>query len=125
LHRSRCTEEYFKWVGGGKASAADLRAGHMTGARAARALDPSRRVPPPGPSALGADVLVLVDGDRVTARSWPRAPAASGSRPLRLLIVPREKIERIRRDNGTEEVLTRGRSSLLPAPPPPPLRLVS
>jgi hypothetical protein len=79
-----------------------------------------------GSSALRADVLVLVDGDRVTGKI-----VAQGTRRVRiqtpygLLIVPLEKIERIRKDDGTEEVLNAPPPSPPPsAPPPPPMRLV-
>ncbi len=78
-------------------------------------------------SPLRADVLVLVDGDRVSGKI-----VAQGTKRIRiqtpygLLIVPREKIERIRKDDGTEEVLNPPPEapSPPPAPPPPPLRLV-
>jgi hypothetical protein len=79
-----------------------------------------------GSSALMADVLVLVDGDRVTGKI-----VAQGTKRIRiqtpygLLIVPREKIERIRKDDGTEEVLNGPPATPPPLPPPPPpLRLV-
>jgi hypothetical protein len=79
-----------------------------------------------GSSGLLADVLVLVDGDRVTGKI-----VAQGTRRIRiqtpygLLIVPREKIERVRKDDGTEEVLNAPPATPAPLPPPPPpLRLV-
>jgi hypothetical protein len=62
-----------------------------------------------------AEVLVLTDGDRITGQV-----VAKGTKRIRvqtaygLLVIPREKVERIKKDDGTEEVLN------APAPPPPP-----
>src|SRR5260221_3353007 len=70
-----------------------------------------------------ADLIVLEGGDRITGQV-----VAKGTKRIRvqtaygLLVIPREKVERIKKDDGTEEVLN------APAPPPttlpaPPIRL--
>jgi len=64
-----------------------------------------------------ADVIVLEGGDRITGQV-----VAKGTKRLRvqtpygLLVIPREKVERIKKDDGTEEVLN------APAPVPTPPR---
>ncbi len=79
-----------------------------------------------GSSGLQAEVLVLVDGDRVSGKI-----VASGTKRIRiqtpygLLVVPREKIERIKEDGGAAAVLNAPPATPAPLPPPPPtLRLV-
>jgi hypothetical protein len=72
-----------------------------------------------------ADLIVLEGGDRITGQV-----VAKGTRRVRvqtpygLLVIPREKVERIRKDDGTEEVFNA--PAPLPTPPPrpkPPVRL--
>lgn len=64
-----------------------------------------------------ADLIVLEGGDRITGQV-----VAKGTKRVRvqtpygLLVIPREKVERIRKDDGTEEVL----NAPAPAPTPPP-----
>jgi hypothetical protein len=72
---------------------------------------------------LRADVVVLTDGDRVTGQV-----VAKGTRRVRvqtpygLLVIPLEKVERIRKDDGTEELLHAPPAT--PPPPKPPVRIV-
>jgi hypothetical protein len=73
-----------------------------------------------------ADLIVLVDGDRVTGQV-----VAKGTKRVRvqtpygLLVIPREKVERIKKDDGTEEVLNAPAPVPTPTPPPkPPVRLL-
>ena len=65
----------------------------------------------------GADVVVLLNGDR-SRGAWSAASrSASGSQtPYGVLVIPVDKVERIQRDDGSEEVLERRR----PRPPPTP-----
>jgi hypothetical protein len=72
--------------------------------------------------AAAADVVILVNGDRVTGRVIGKI-----SRRVRLqtpygtLVIPADKIERIRRDDGSEEVLNVAPAPApTPTPPPPP-----
>ena len=70
-----------------------------------------------GAAVAAADVVVLVNGDRITGRV-----VGSVSKRVRLqtpygqLTIPAEKVDRIKRDDGSEEVLHAERS---PAPAPP------
>jgi hypothetical protein len=73
-----------------------------------------------------AEIVVLTDGDRITGQV-----VAKGTKRVRvqtaygLLVIPREKVERIKKDDGTEEVLNAPAPPPTPVPtPPPPLRLV-
>jgi len=73
-------------------------------------------------SPLAAGQVVLTNGDRITGRVTSR-----GTRRVRVqtpygtLVIPRAKVERILKDDGTEEVVT---PPPTPAPTPvPPLRL--
>src|SRR6476660_6182354 len=73
-----------------------------------------------------ADLIVLVDGDRVTgqvvAKDTKRVRVQT---PYGLLVIPREKVERIKKDDGTEEVLNAPAPVPTPTPPPKrPVRLV-
>ena len=76
-----------------------------------------------------ADQVILTNGDRVTGQV-----VARGTQRLRLqtanglLVIPIEKIARIRKDDGSEEVVNAPVSVAVPAPTPvptpkPPLRL--
>jgi hypothetical protein len=70
---------------------------------------------------LGADVLVLVNGDRVTGRVVGKiTKRVRLQTPYGTLVIPAEKVERIRRDDGSEEVLNVRPVVPTPLPPPPP-----
>jgi hypothetical protein len=61
------------------------------------------------------DVVTLANGDRITGRILSKGKKTLRlSTPHGLLTIPLEKIERMRRADGTEEVLN------APPPPPPP-----
>src|SRR5260221_9373873 len=73
-----------------------------------------------------ADGSVLEAGGRVPGRG-----VAKGTKRVRvqtpygLLVIPREKVERIKKDDGTEEVLNAPAPVPTPTPPPkPPVRLL-
>ena len=73
-----------------------------------------------------AEVVVLVNGDRITgkvvARSTRRIRVQT---PYGLLSIPRNKVERIRADDGTEELITPPPTpEPVPTPPTPPAALV-
>jgi hypothetical protein len=76
-----------------------------------------------GSAGLGADTVVLRDGDRISGRI-----VAKGTRRIRLqtpyglLAIPRDRIEKIVRDDGSEEPMRTASAS--PSPAPLPLRLV-
>jgi hypothetical protein len=76
---------------------------------------------------LGADVVTLVNGDRVTGRVVGKITRRVRLQtPYGSLVIPADKVERIRRDDGSEEVLN-VRPVVpppLPPPPPPPATLV-
>ena len=64
---------------------------------------------------LRADVVVLVNGDRVTGRVIGKITRRVRLQtPYGVLVIPADKVERIRRDDGSEELL-----NVRPAPPPP------
>jgi hypothetical protein len=76
-----------------------------------------------------ADLIVLVGGDRITGQV-----VAKGTKRVRvqtpygLLVIPREKVECIKKDDGTEEVLNASAPPPTPTPPAkrppkPPVRL--
>jgi hypothetical protein len=72
-----------------------------------------------------ADLIVLEGGDRITGQV-----IAKGTRRVRvqtpygLLVIPREKVVSIKKDDGTEEVLHAPAPVPTPTPPPkPPVRL--
>ena len=55
---------------------------------------------------LRADVVVLVNGDRVTGRVIGKITRrVRVQTPYGALVIPADKVERIRRDDGSEEVL--------------------
>jgi hypothetical protein len=61
----------------------------------------------------GAAVVVLVNGDRVTGKIEGRTTRRFRvNTPYGLLLVPRDKVERVLHDDGREEIVN--------APPPPP-----
>ena len=69
---------------------------------------------------LRADVVVLVNGDRVTGRVVGKITRRVRLQtPYGVLVIPADKVERIRRDDGSEELLN-ARPAPPPAPPPPP-----
>jgi len=76
--------------------------------------------------ALRADVVVLVNGDRVTGRVVGRITRRVRLQtPYGVLVIPADKVERVRRDDGSEEVLdARPASAPAPPPAPPPATLV-
>ena len=71
---------------------------------------------------LGADVVVLLNGDRVSGRLIGRITRRVRLQtPYGTLVIPADKVERIRRNDGTEEVLNvRPTPDATPPPPPPP-----
>jgi hypothetical protein len=73
---------------------------------------------PPAP----ADVVVFVNGDRVTGRVIGKiSRRVRVQTPYGTLVIPADKIERIRRDDGSEEVLSVAPAPApTPTPPPPP-----
>lgn len=67
-----------------------------------------------GAGPLAADVVVLTNGDRVSGRvTGSITKRVRLQTPYGLLVIPVDKVERIRRDDGSEEVLH------APAPPQP------
>jgi hypothetical protein len=75
-------------------------------------------------AALQADVYHLLDGDRITGRTL--SATASGFRvqtPYGRLTIPRGRVAKVVRDDGTEEVVN-PQPSAEPGPPRQPLRLV-
>lgn len=67
-----------------------------------------------------AAVVVLVNGDRVTGKIEGRATRRFRlNTPYGLLLIPREKVERVLHDDGREE-LVNAKAPPPPAPPPPP-----
>jgi hypothetical protein len=71
--------------------------------------------------ALRADVVVFVNGDRVTGRLIGKiTKRVRVQTPYGTLVIPADKIERIRRDDGSEEVLNVVPTPAPPPPPPPP-----
>jgi hypothetical protein len=76
---------------------------------------------------LRADVVELLDGDRITGKVVGKITRRVRLQtPYGLLVIPREKVERIRRDDGTEELVTARPAPPVPTPtpPPPPVSLV-
>jgi hypothetical protein len=73
-----------------------------------------------------ADVVVLVNGDRVTGRVvGPITRRVRVQTPYGVLVIPADKVERIRRDDGNEEVLNVPLAPApTPVPKPPPATLV-
>jgi hypothetical protein len=74
----------------------------------------------------GADVIVFVNGDRVSGRVVGRITRrVRVQTPYGVLVIPADKVERIRRDDGSEELLNaRPAPAPTPPPPPPPATLV-
>jgi hypothetical protein len=69
-----------------------------------------------GPAPLCADVVVLVNGDRVTGRvTGSITRRVRVQTPYGALVIPADKVERIRRDDGRQELL-----NAPPVPPEPP-----
>ncbi len=75
---------------------------------------------------LHADVVVLVNGDRVTGRVVGKITRrVRVQTPYGVLVIPADKVERIHRDDGSEEVLNVSPAPVpTPVPPPPPTTLV-
>jgi len=74
------------------------------------------------PGLLAAETVILRDGDRVRGKLVVRGTQRLRLQtPYGLLIIPLDKIEKIVRDDGTEEVLNgQGPTAPVTAPPPPP-----
>lgn len=73
--------------------------------------------------ALATDTLVLVDGDRISGRILSRtAKRFRVQTPYGVLTIPREKVDLILRENGTEERPNAPATPppIPPEPPPPP-----
>jgi hypothetical protein len=101
-----------------------LRAGDVSarGARAwAAALAAALLLLPPHPA--GADVFILLTGDRITGK-----PVLRGKRtitvqtPFGQLVIPRSRIERIIRADGREELVNAPAIVAAPTPAPAPAR---
>jgi hypothetical protein len=74
-----------------------------------------------GAASLGADVVVLTNGDRVTGRVVGRITRRVRLQtPYGVLVVPADKVERILRDDGSVEVMNAPPAPAPPPPPPPP-----
>jgi hypothetical protein len=70
---------------------------------------------------LRADVVVFVNGDRITGRVLGKITRRVRLQtPYGVLVIPADKIERIRRSDGNEEVLNFVPPPAPPPPPPPP-----
>ena len=69
-------------------------------------------------AAAGADVVTLTNGDRVSGRVLSRtAKRVRLQTPYGVLVIPREAVGQIARDDGSVEVVN---APPVPAPPPPP-----
>ena len=69
----------------------------------------------------GADVVVFLNGDRVTGRVVGKITRRVRLQtPYGVLVIPADKVERIRRDDGSEELLNARPAPAPHAPPPPP-----
>ena len=75
---------------------------------------------------LRADVVVFVNGDTLTGKVVGRITRRVRLQtPYGVLVIPADKVERIRKDDGSEEVLNAAPvPAPTPPPPPPPARLV-
>jgi hypothetical protein len=70
-------------------------------------------------SVASADVVVLVNGDKVTGRVVGNITRrVRVETPYGVLVIPVDKVERIHRDDGREEVLVNPKAA--PTPPPKP-----
>jgi hypothetical protein len=68
-----------------------------------------------------ADVVILVNGDRVTGRVIGKITRrVRVQTPYGVLVIPFDKVERVRHDDGSEDVLTVRPTPPAPPPPPPP-----
>ena len=71
-----------------------------------------------GAAVAAADVVVLVNGDQITGRVVGSiAKRVRLQTPYGVLVIPAEKVDRIKHDDGTEQIL---RVSATPAPTPTP-----
>jgi hypothetical protein len=71
-------------------------------------------------AAAGADVVTLTNGDRVSGRVVSRtAKRVRLQTPYGVLVIPREAVGQITRDDGSVEVVS-APPAPAPAPPPPP-----
>jgi hypothetical protein len=71
-------------------------------------------------SLAASDVVRLTNGDRVSGKVVGKTTRrVRVQTPYGLLVVPREQVEKIERDDGSVEVVT-GRAEPRPVPPPPP-----
>lgn len=71
--------------------------------------------------AARADVVVLTDGDRISGKVVGKTTRRVRLQtPYGQLVIPREKVDRIFRDDGTEELVSATPAPPVPTPPPPP-----
>jgi hypothetical protein len=69
----------------------------------------------------GADEVRLLNGDRISGRVVGKPlRRVRLQTPYGVLVIPREKVDRIIRDDGSEEVLNAPKAPPTPKPPPPP-----
>lgn len=71
-----------------------------------------------------SDVYVLTNGDRVTGKTASRGRSFTVQTPYGRLTIPKSRIERILRDDGTEEVLNPPPGPAPTPEPKPPLHLI-
>jgi hypothetical protein len=70
---------------------------------------------------LRADVVVLVNGDRVSGRVLGKITRRVRLQtPYGVLVIPADKVERVRHDDGSEDLLNFTPVAAPPPPPPPP-----
>jgi hypothetical protein len=72
-----------------------------------------------GAALAAADVVVLVNGDRITGRVVGSVSKRVAETPYGVLLIPAENVDRIKHEDGTEQVL-RVLPSPAPTPTPPP-----
>jgi hypothetical protein len=104
----------------------DVRPGDVTG-RAARAAGASVLLLALLPSASArADVYVLLTGDRITGKPVGKAKRAiTVETPFGRLVIPRSRIQRIIKDDGSEEVVNPPLMVAVETPEPAPPRPVT
>jgi hypothetical protein len=72
-------------------------------------------------AAAPAEVVTLTNGDRISGRIVSRTPRRFRLQtPYGLLMIPREAVGRIERDDGAVEVINAPPAPPAPLPPPPP-----
>jgi hypothetical protein len=79
-----------------------------------------------GGSVASGDEVFLQNGDRITGRVIGKVTRRLRlSTPFGTLVIPREKVEKIRHDDGTEELMVAPPPPAPPPPPPPPALVLS